>query len=140
MVKKARKSGVRWLAVGIESANPNTRKRLNKGKFTNTQVMDAVRICEDNDIQIIANYMVGLDGETAADYECTLSFAKLLNTAFMNVYSYVDYAGKLTNPRSGKFRNMFFKEYFNNREYLKKINKLFGNKGIKTINKMLEVA
>ena len=137
IVKKARKAGVRWLAVGIESSQIGARVALGKGNFTNLDIMDAVQICEDNDVQVLANYVVGLPGD---DADKTQEFAQDLNTAFMNVYTYVDYENDIKDPRAGERRKKFFKDYFTGDAYQAKIRHLFGEAGLRTIHTMLEAA
>lgn len=140
IVKLAKKSGVRWLAVGIESSNPGTRARLGKGKFTNQQVERSVKTCEDNGIEVMANYIVGLDGETEKDFEDTKRFAVKLNTSFINVYSYIDY-GKDGNMvlTGGKFRKKFFSDYFRSRRYIGKLKERVGITAVKAIKQMLSL-
>lgn len=135
IVKKARKSGVKWLAVGIESSQIGVRMNLGKGNFTNLDIMDAIEICEDNGINVIANYIVGLPGD---DPDRTKEFAMDLNTAFMNVYSYVDYVNNISDPKLGDVRKSFFNDYFNNPAYMAKVSSLFGeHRGTQTIKTMM---
>jgi radical SAM superfamily enzyme YgiQ (UPF0313 family) len=139
LLAKARRAGVRWLALGIETASEETRRKMRKGSFSNGDIFNAVRMCEDNGIQVIANYIIGLDGETEDDFQATKDMAMELNTAFINVYSYVDYTHNAEqSPISGAFRDQFFWDYFTNPDYQKKIIRLFGDHGIRTIGRMLD--
>ena len=112
---------------------------MNKGKFSNGDICEAVKICEDNDVQVIANYVLGLDGETEDDFKATQDMAIELNTAYVNVYQYVDYDKNPDGcPYEGGARDAFFVNYFTRSEYQGKILRLFGPKGLQEIERMLD--
>ena len=69
-----RKAGIKWLCLGIESADRNVRLEVSKGKFEDVNIVDVVNQIHDADIGIIANYMFGLPGDTYETMKKTLDF------------------------------------------------------------------
>ena len=83
LVKSA---GIKWLALGIESANKTVRLEVTKGKFEDVDIETVVKQVEDSGIQVMANYIFGLPGDTLDTMQETLDFAKKLNTCGWNAY------------------------------------------------------
>lgn len=86
-----RAAGVRWLALGVEAAHPGI--RADAGKRLGGSVSDTVQMIRDAGISVIANYIVGLPGETEETADMTYQLAASLNTEFMNVYCSMAYPG-----------------------------------------------
>ena len=63
ILKLVRKAGIKWLCLGIESADRNVRLEVSKGKFKDVDITDVVKRIEDAGINVMANYMFGLPGE-----------------------------------------------------------------------------
>tara|TARA_R110002051_G_C8751735_1_gene500304 strand:+ start:945 stop:3803 length:2859 start_codon:yes stop_codon:yes gene_type:complete len=81
-----RKAGFKWLALGIESSQKSIRLEVSKGKFEDVDIKDVVKKVEDANINVMANYMFGLPGDTLETMNETLEFSKELNTAGWNGY------------------------------------------------------
>ena len=84
-IERLRKAGVRWIGLGIEAANSAVRDGQDKG-FSDDRIHDVVRRLHDTDIEVGANYIFGLHGETRRSMEETRDLAFELNTAFANFY------------------------------------------------------
>lgn len=82
-----RSAGIRWLALGIESAEKNVRHEVTKGKFEDVDIERVVRLVEQAGINVMANYIVGLPGDDQSSMQKTLDFSKKLNTAGWNMYA-----------------------------------------------------
>jgi radical SAM superfamily enzyme YgiQ (UPF0313 family) len=82
-----RQAGIKWLCLGIESADKKVRLEISKGKFEEIDIRKIVSYIHDADIDIMANYIVGLPGETFELMQKTLDLALELNTLAMNVYA-----------------------------------------------------
>jgi anaerobic magnesium-protoporphyrin IX monomethyl ester cyclase len=82
-----RNAGIKWLALGIESADLKVRLEVTKGKFKDVKIRDIVKMVHDADIEIIANYMFGLPGETLESMERTLKLSLDLCTIAWNGYT-----------------------------------------------------
>ncbi|MCG6533242.1 MAG: B12-binding domain-containing radical SAM protein [Syntrophales bacterium LBB04] len=89
---RMRKAGIQWLALGIESANPEIRKGAEK-KMKVRDVKEVVRNIQDSGIRVIGNYLFGLPEDTRATMEETLEMALDINCEFANFYSAMAYPG-----------------------------------------------
>lgn len=86
-LKVVRSAGIRWLALGIESADKSVRLEVTKGNFEDVDIERVVKQVEDAGINVMANYIVGLPGDNAESMQRTLNFSKKLNTAGWNMYA-----------------------------------------------------
>jgi len=91
-LEKMRKAGIRWLALGIESANPDIRKGAQK-KMKVTDIKNVVRMTQESGIRVIGNYLFGLPEDTLETMQETLEMALDLNCEFANFYSAMAYPG-----------------------------------------------
>lgn len=85
-LKLVRAAGIRWLALGIESADKNVRLEISKGKFEDVDIRKVVQQIHDAGIQVMANYIVGLPGESRDTMKRTLDLSLELCTAGWNMY------------------------------------------------------
>jgi len=81
-----RSAGIKWLALGIESSERSVRLEVSKGKFQDVDVNKVVRQVHEADIEVMANYIVGLPGENQKLMQQTLDFSKELCTSGWNMY------------------------------------------------------
>lgn len=81
-----RRAGIKWLALGIEAANRNVRLEVTKGSFKDVDINDVVKSIGQYDINVIANYIYGLPGDTMETMEQTKALSLELNTEMMNCY------------------------------------------------------
>ena len=86
-LKVVRSAGIRWLALGIESADKSVRLEVTKGNFEDVDIEKVVKQVEDSNINVMANYIVGLPGDDYESMKRTLNFSKKLNTAGWNMYA-----------------------------------------------------
>ena len=84
-IDRLRRAGFRWLGLGIEAANSAVRQGQEKG-FTDESIHDVVRRLHGAEIEVGANYIFGLKGETWESMRETRDLAWDLNTAFANFY------------------------------------------------------
>lgn len=91
-----RKAGIKWLALGIESGSPNVRdnarKKL-KGHQNNGDIYHIVKSIQEADINVIGNYIFGLENDIKGTMELTLSLAQALCTEWANFYCAMPYPG-----------------------------------------------
>jgi radical SAM superfamily enzyme YgiQ (UPF0313 family) len=85
-------AGINWLALGIESANPDVRDSAAK-RMRVQDVQQVVRTIQDAGIRVIGNYIFGLPGDSIASMQETLDMALALNCEFANFYSAMAYPG-----------------------------------------------
>jgi len=82
-----RKAGIKWLCLGIESGDKKIRLEVAKGKFEDVDVKKIVKAVHDADIDIMANYIYGLPGDTKETIEKTFELSKELCTRAWNTYA-----------------------------------------------------
>jgi anaerobic magnesium-protoporphyrin IX monomethyl ester cyclase len=82
-----RLAGIKWLCLGIESADKKVRLEISKGKFEEIDIREIVSHIHEADIDVMANYIVGLPGENLELMQKTFDLALELNTLAMNVYA-----------------------------------------------------
>ena len=82
-----RKAGIRWLCLGIESGDKKIRLEIAKGKFEDVDVRKVVAQVEEADIDVMANYIYGLPGDTEETIEKTYDLSVELNTLGWNTYA-----------------------------------------------------
>ena len=87
-----RKAGIRWLALGIESADETVRDGANKS-LNGDDIIQIVRDIQEADINVIGNYIFGLPNDSIETMQETLVLAKKLNCEFANFYSAMAYPG-----------------------------------------------
>lgn len=86
-LKTVRAAGIKWLCLGIESANRNVRLEVSKGKFQDVDIKKVVDQVQSAGIEIMANYIVGLPGETHDTMQATLDLSIELCTLGWNMYA-----------------------------------------------------
>ena len=86
ILKLIRKAGIKWLALGIESADKTVRLEVDKGKFEDVDVRKVIEKVHDADIHVMANYIYGLPGDTKETIEKTFNLSLELCTAGWNTY------------------------------------------------------
>ena len=82
-----RKAGVKWLCLGIESADRKVRFEVTKGRFKDIDITEVVKRVHDADIEIMANYLVGLPCDTHETMQKTLDLSFELCTLGWNMYA-----------------------------------------------------
>jgi len=92
-LEKLKKAGIRWLALGIESASDHVRDGMEKGRFGKPEIIEVVRKIQAAGIYVIGNYIFGLPDDTYESMEETLELAIETNCEFSNFYSAMAYPG-----------------------------------------------
>lgn len=95
VLKIVKDAGIRWLALGIESGNKKVRLEVTKGKFEDVDVKNVVKQVHDAGIEVMANYIYGLPGDTKETIEETLNLSLELCTSGWNTYAAMALPGSL---------------------------------------------
>ena len=82
-----RSAGIKWLCLGIESGDKRVRLEVSKGKFEDVDVEKVISQVHDADIEVMANYIYGLPGDTKETIEKTYELSLKLNTLGWNTYA-----------------------------------------------------
>jgi radical SAM superfamily enzyme YgiQ (UPF0313 family) len=90
--ERMKAAGINWLALGIESANPDVRDGAQK-RMRVRDIKGVVRAIRDSGIRIIGNYIFGLPEDTLETMQETLDMAMDLNCEFANFYCAMAYPG-----------------------------------------------
>ena len=94
VLSKMREAGCKTIWFGIESGSPRILERINKN-VTMDATEKAVKLCKQEKIKVAASFMLGVPGETIADMELTLSFAKKLNPDLCQFNTFIAYPDSL---------------------------------------------
>ena len=95
VLKIVRQAGIKWLALGIESGNKKVRLEVTKGKFEDVDVENVVKQIHDAGIEVMANYIYGLPGDTKETIEETFKLSLKLCTSGWNTYAAMALPGSL---------------------------------------------
>ena len=95
ILKLVRKAGIKWLALGIESGDKSVRLEVDKGKFEDVDVRKVIDKLHESDINVMANYIYGLPGDTRETIEKTFQLSLELCTAGWNTYGAMALPGSL---------------------------------------------
>ena len=81
-----KKSGVNWLALGVEAGNQLVRQEVSKGSFKEVNIRDICKQINDYDINIISNFIFGFPDDNHETMNQTLNLALELNSETANFY------------------------------------------------------
>ena len=82
-----RKAGIKWLALGIESGDKKVRLEVSKGKFEDVNIPDVVEKVHEADIEVMANYILGLPTDSKETMKKTFDLSLELCTSGWNTYA-----------------------------------------------------
>ncbi len=82
-----RKAGIKWLCLGIESADKKIRLEVSKGKFEDVDVKKIIKEVHKANIEVMANYIFGLPGDTKNKMKNTYDLSEELCTIGWNAYA-----------------------------------------------------
>jgi anaerobic magnesium-protoporphyrin IX monomethyl ester cyclase len=98
-----RRAGIRWLALGIESASSTVRDGSDK-HFSDQDIKAQVKSVQKDGINVIGNFIYGLPDDTMETMQETLELAKSLDLEFANFYCAMAYPGselyRVSNPKN----------------------------------------
>jgi anaerobic magnesium-protoporphyrin IX monomethyl ester cyclase len=81
-----KKAGFNWFKLGIESCNDEIIKKNLKGNFTKDVIRRVVKKVHDAGIDLCANFMFGLPGDTQETMQENLEFALELKCSFPSFF------------------------------------------------------
>lgn len=82
MLKEMRCAGCFGISYGIETGNEGRFKKLNKGWLSREKIKNAIRLTKEAGLRTRGYFMFGFAGETLAEMEETINFAKELPLDF----------------------------------------------------------
>ena len=87
LLKLVRSAGIKWLALGIESGDKEVRLEVSKGKFEDVDINQVINQVHEADIEVMANYIFGLTGDSNESMQKTLDLSLELCTLGWNAYA-----------------------------------------------------
>ena len=87
ILKLVRKAGIKWLCLGIESGDKSIRLEISKGKFEDVDVRKVVEQIHSSGINVMANYIYGLPGDTEETIKKTFNLSLEMCTLGWNTYA-----------------------------------------------------
>ncbi len=78
MVEELAAAGCQHIVYGVESGSYRVRKEIMKRPVTNERFLEVFNWSKKSDIRVIANFMLGLPGETKRDIDMTLDLIEEL--------------------------------------------------------------
>jgi anaerobic magnesium-protoporphyrin IX monomethyl ester cyclase len=102
------KAGCKTIWFGVESASERVLQRIGRNTKPE-QVETAFKLCKKNHIKTACSFMVGLPGETLADMEASLQFAKKIDPDWCQFNTFIAYPdSRLYNEllESGKYNKL----------------------------------
>lgn len=79
-------AGVEWLALGIEAGDQTVRHEVAKGSYEEVDIREVCKGVRDAGINVISNYIFGLEHDTHETMQQTLELALELRTEMANMY------------------------------------------------------
>ncbi len=160
MLDKMKQAGINWLCYGFESASNGVRKQSAK-QYKDSQSKKAIDMTRQAGINILANFLFGLPGDTDEGMQATYDMAVRENFEYVNFYVALPYPGSewyekliyrpndwssfsqfspniCADKKVVAFRDRAFRDYFNRPEYLDMIQKKFGAKAESHIKEMVQ--
>ena len=95
ILSKVRKAGIKWLCLGIESAEKKIRLEVSKGKFDDVDVNAVIQKIHDADIEVMANYIFGLPTDDLSSMQKTFDLSLELCTSGWNAYAAMALPGSM---------------------------------------------
>src|SRR5439155_2398852 len=92
LLPKLKRAGFNWLAFGIEAADGEVRKGVDKA-FDQEDIYHTLGQVRREGIHVIGNYIFGLPDDSHETMQQTLDLALDLNCEFANFYSAMAYPG-----------------------------------------------
>ncbi len=105
ILETVRAAGIKWLCLGIESGKKSIRLEISKGKFEDVDVEDIINKVHSSDIEVMANYIYGLPGDTKETIKETLELSKRICTSGWNTYA------SMALPGSNLYKTALEKNY-----------------------------
>ena len=100
-----RSAGIKWLGLGIESADKQVRLEVSKGKFEDVNIREVIDKVHDADIDVMANYIFGLPKDSLETMRKTFELSLELCTSGWNTYA------AMALPGSQLYKDAIEKKY-----------------------------
>jgi radical SAM superfamily enzyme YgiQ (UPF0313 family) len=93
-------AGIDYAALGLESGSERVRKELLDKHFTNERYMEVCHLAAKNGVELRVYVLVGIPGETEADFEETKAMLRTSKPSVMASYIVFPYPGTRIHERA----------------------------------------
>ena len=112
LAKLLKKSGVKLIYVGIESANEDVRQDAKRTSDTNENQIEKVKYLESLGIKVKAMYIIGMPSDTKEKFKKTVNFAKKVKSSYAQFSVFTPYPGTpVFNEYKDKINISKFEEF-----------------------------
>ena len=88
-----KKANFNVVNIGVESGSERIRREVLKRRYSNKDVINAVKLAKKNDIDVSFLNMIGFPGETPVDFEETIKINRQCLPAMQNLSVFYPYPG-----------------------------------------------
>lgn len=100
LVREMKQAGCYRIEIGIESGDEQTLATVDK-QFTTRDALDAVRTARAAGVEIVANYLIGLPGESRAAMERTVDLAVRVDADYPIFFLFTPFQGAALSREHG---------------------------------------
>lgn len=118
MAQLMKKAGLVSLSIAAESGNDRVRKQIIHKNLSTDSIINAIQICDRNDLPCIVFFVLGFPGETIDDIRDTIKFAKEIADKY-NTINMIFIANPLPGTELSKIaeENNYFTKQMTNSDY-----------------------
>lgn len=107
-----KKTGVKLIYVGIESANDNVRKDAKRTSDTNENQIDKVRYLEKLGMKVKAMYIIGMPSDTRETFSNTVNYSKKISSTYAQFSVFTPYPGTpVFNDYKNKITKLKYEDF-----------------------------
>lgn len=88
-----KESNFKYVSIGLESGSERIRREILKRNYSNQDVIHAVKLARKNGLQVLFYNIIGIPGETRADFEETVKMNRICMPDSHNTYIFYPYPG-----------------------------------------------
>ncbi len=88
-----KKANFRFIIIGLESGSEKLRREVLKRDYSNQDIINAVMLAKKHGLAVVMNSIIGIPGETIADFEETVKVNRICQPYQSNTYIFMPYPG-----------------------------------------------
>lgn len=88
-----KRANFRFLNIGVESGSERVRREILNRRYSNDDVIEAVRLARKHGLKVAFYNMIGLPGETIDDFQETVRINRLCQPDWHSAYIFFPYPG-----------------------------------------------
>ncbi len=88
-----KKGNFEFIAIGLESGSERVRREILKRNYSNKDVINAVKLAKKYGLKVLFYNIIGIPGETKADFEETVKMNRICMPDYIYKYIFYPYPG-----------------------------------------------